>query len=200
MTSRCSELALCGEYSLNLARVREKWPSFASDPLNDHWPTTTSSAVLVLNGELDPQTPIEITRTFTEKFVSPHMTFVSFPFSAHDTVVQALGRSSDEVPCGYQVLLDFLRNPEAPDASCVADSRPVSFESRQEQAEAWFRTRDLWDNLPPDDGGAGEGGTPRDGGMGSESGTRDDDGVTDGDAATTGDGEPTYEANVNPGG
>jgi pimeloyl-ACP methyl ester carboxylesterase len=172
MTARCSPLALCAEYSLNLARVQTKWPSFPADPLNDHWPTATTSPVLVLNGELDPQTPIEITRTFTEKFVSPHMTFVSFPFSAHDTVVQALDRSPDNIPCGYQVVLDFLSHPEAPDTSCVADARPVAFDSRQDQAEAWFRTRDLWDNLPPDDGGTGDAPTTRDGGP--EAGTLDD--------------------------
>jgi pimeloyl-ACP methyl ester carboxylesterase len=196
LSSRCNALALCGEYSLDLGRVRAEWPTFAPDPLNDHWPTTTSSAVLVLNGELDPQTPIEITRDFTEKFSSPQTTFVSFPFSAHDTVVQALGASADDVPCGYQVMLSFLDNPQAPDTTCVANSPPVSFESREEQAQAWFGTRDLWDNLPPDDGGTAEGGPPRDGGVVRESGTADgggDAGVADRAVADTVGGEPRQE-------
>jgi hypothetical protein len=170
LSSRCNELALCSEYSVDLGRARSAWPSFAPDLLNDHWPTTTSSAVLIMNGELDPQTPIEITRAFTEKFFSPHTTFVSFPFSAHGAIWQALGRTADDAPCGYRILLSFLDNPQNPDTSCVADSPPVSFESRREQAEAWFGTRDLWDNLPADDGGAAEGGK-------IESGVSDDGGV-----------------------
>jgi pimeloyl-ACP methyl ester carboxylesterase len=152
VAARCAPLALCDDDSLQLARIRLQWPAFPEDPLNTQWPITTSSPVLVLNGELDPQTPVELTTEFTQKLASSHQTFVTFPFSAHDTVVQSWSRSADQVPCGYRIVLDFLQHPQSPDTSCVADAPAVSFDSTPEQAETWFGTTDLWDNALPDAG------------------------------------------------
>jgi pimeloyl-ACP methyl ester carboxylesterase len=153
VAARCAPLALCDDDSLDLARIRVEWPSFPEDPLNTQWPITTGSPVLVLNGDLDPQTPVELATQFSQKLASPHQTFVTFPFSAHDTVVQSWSRSPDQVPCGYRIVLDFLQHPQSPDTSCVTDEPPVSFDSTPEQAQTWFATDDLWDNGAPPDGG-----------------------------------------------
>jgi pimeloyl-ACP methyl ester carboxylesterase len=168
VTARCAPLALCDDDSIGLTRIRLDWPSFPEDPLNTQWPIVTGSPVLILNGELDPQTPVDLATVFAQKLQSPHQTFVKFPFSAHDTVVQSWARSPDQVPCGYQIALDFLAHPETPDTSCVSSSPAVSFDSTVEQAQSWFGTDDLWDNgvadaglpadaqVPPGDAGASD--------------------------------------------
>jgi hypothetical protein len=82
---------------------------------------------------------------------------VQLPFSAHDTIVQALVTNGAQPPCGYQILESFLANPNAPDTSCATEAQPVSFASDPTQAESLFGTADLWDNQnAPLDGGAGD--------------------------------------------
>jgi hypothetical protein len=86
---------------------------------------------------------------------SPHETFVSLPYSAHDTLAQAQVMNTDEPPCGYQILLSFLADPtSAPDTSCASSARPVSFAPDPGLAQEWFGTSDLWDNPGPADAGA----------------------------------------------
>jgi pimeloyl-ACP methyl ester carboxylesterase len=147
LTARCNALSICGQGSLRLGQVQPLWPSFPEDVLAGK-PIVTTSDVLILNGTLDPQTPLANATAFNATVSSPHKTFVTMPFSAHATIEQAQVMSVDEPACGYQVLQSFLQNPEAPDTSCVAMALPVSFESSPEQAETWFGTDDLWDNGP----------------------------------------------------
>jgi pimeloyl-ACP methyl ester carboxylesterase len=145
LTARCNALSICGQGSLRLGQVQPMWPAFPEDPLAGK-PITTSSAVLILNGTLDPQTPLANATAFNATVSSPHKTFVTMPFSAHATIEQAEIMSVDEPACGYQVLQSFLQSPEAPDTSCVATALPVSFAADPELAEAWFGTDNFWDN------------------------------------------------------
>jgi pimeloyl-ACP methyl ester carboxylesterase len=165
LTARCNALAICDQGSLRLGELQPAWPAFPEDPLAGQ-PITTSSAVLILNGTLDPQTPLANAMAFDALVTSPHKTFVTMPFSAHATIDQAQVVSVDEPACGYQVLQSFLGNPEAPDTSCVGMALPVSFASDPDQAETWFGTDNLWDNVETLDGGSGSGGA----GNGSEAG------------------------------
>lgn len=181
LTARCNALSICSQGSLRLGEVQPIWPSFPEDPLTGQ-PITTSSAVLILNGTLDPQTPLANATAFNALLTSPHKTFVTMPFSAHATIEQAQVVSVDEPACGYQVLQSFLGNPEAPDTSCVGMTLPVSFASDPDEAETWFGTEDLWDNGAPDAGGSdggGEAGLDSDaeagaGNEGDDAGTEDD--------------------------
>jgi pimeloyl-ACP methyl ester carboxylesterase len=151
LTARCKALSICSGGSLRLGEVQPLWPSFPEDPLAGK-SIVTSSDVLILNGTLDPQTPLANATAFNEAVSSPHKTFVTMPYSAHATIEQAQVMSVDEPACGYQVLQSFLQNPDAPDTSCVATALPVSFASNPEEAETWFGTEDLWDNEASDSG------------------------------------------------
>jgi pimeloyl-ACP methyl ester carboxylesterase len=157
LAARCNALAICSGGSLGLGEVQPLWPPFPEDPLAGQ-PITTSSAVLILNGTLDPQTPLANAAAFNALVTSPHKTFVAMPFSAHATIEQAQVMSVDEPACGYQVLQSFLGNPEAPDTSCAGMALPVSFASDPDQAETWFGTDNLWDNVETLDGGSGDDG------------------------------------------
>ncbi len=74
---------------------------------------------------------------------------------------QANVTSPDEPTCGFQIVQSFLANPEAPDTSCAALARPVSFEPGSDVAQTWFGVDDFWGDAPATDAGplaeAGEG-------------------------------------------
>jgi hypothetical protein len=155
LEQRCDALSICGEGSIDNGKIRALWPTYPRDPLAGR-PVTTRSAVLMMNGVLDPQTPLHNAVALDAQLTSPHKTLVTLPYSAHDTVAQALANATDEPPCGLAVLESFLRNPAAPDTSCATRTRDVSFASDPAQAKAYFGTSDLWDNDPDDAGDAGE--------------------------------------------
>jgi hypothetical protein len=150
LTSRCDALAICGGGSVSLGEVQTMWPSFPPDPLSTQSPVVTSSAVLLMNGTLDPQTPLANAVAFDGRLQSPHKTFVQMPFSAHATISQALVTNPAQPPCGYQILTSFLGNPGAPDTSCAGAARPVSFASDPTVSESLFGTPDYWGDAPAD--------------------------------------------------
>ena len=47
----------------------------------------------------------------------------------------------------------FLTHPDAPDTSCVALARPVSFEPGPDVAQTWFGVDDFWGDAPATDAG-----------------------------------------------
>jgi pimeloyl-ACP methyl ester carboxylesterase len=167
LQARCDALSICDEGSLALGEFRTSWPIFPLDPLSAQSPITTGSAVLLLNGTLDPQTPLANAIAFDDRLRSPHKTLVQVAFSAHATIEQALVTNPTQAPCGFQILESFVGNPNAPDTSCAMESKPVSFDSDPIESASVFGTPDFWDNDDAVDAGAGDG-SP-DGGAGDGS-------------------------------
>jgi pimeloyl-ACP methyl ester carboxylesterase len=165
LQARCDALSICDQGSLALGEIRTMWPLSGVDPLSAQSPITTGSAVLMLNGTLDPQTPLANAVAFDELLQSPHKTFVEVPFSAHATIEQALVTNPAQAPCGFQILESFITSPDAPDTSCAMVSKRVSFDSDPIESESVFGTADFWDNDASAEGGADEDASP-DGGAG----------------------------------
>ena len=165
LQDRCNALSICDQGSLALGEIRTMWPLSGVDPLSAQAPIATGSAVLMLNGTLDPQTPLANAVAFNDRLQSPHKTFVEVPFSAHATIEQALVTNPTQAPCGFQILESFITSPDAPDTSCAMESKPVSFDSDPIESESVFDTPDFWDNDASPEGGEGEDASP-DGGSG----------------------------------
>jgi fermentation-respiration switch protein FrsA (DUF1100 family) len=101
--------------------------------------------MLMMNGSLDPQTPLSVARRAAERFDGPRQRFVRVPGAAHGVIRQAPTRSG--TPCGMSLLAAFLRDPAAPpDEACLADLLPVTFAAEPATAEFLFGVPDLWDN------------------------------------------------------
>lgn len=133
----------------DLAGARAVWPTYGGDSYVGTWATSTTP-MLMMNGTLDFQTPIESARTVGEHFTGAHQTFVEIPNAAHGVLLQSPVRTAGAPSCGMQIAASFLRDPLAatPDTSCVADLAPLSFAGATTDALRLFGTTDAWAPVP----------------------------------------------------
>jgi pimeloyl-ACP methyl ester carboxylesterase len=139
-------------YSLNWASDRaavyESWPKYPADQYALAWPKATLP-MLMLNGTLDPQTPIESAQIAATHFNGPHQTFVTLPNVPHVASYQSPVIDAGALPCGVQVIASFVGSPEGtPDTACLARIKPVAFEDAK-LAKSFFGTGSVWENIAP---------------------------------------------------
>jgi len=128
------------------APLYDIWPRYPLDAFANRWPTPTS-AILGMNGTLDPQTPIEQARGAAIALAGPHQSFVEFPFSPHGVIFNTPVNGGQDLNCGMQVMLGFLHDPTAPlDARCLATLDPVAFSWPYGYPEELLGTSDMWEN------------------------------------------------------
>jgi pimeloyl-ACP methyl ester carboxylesterase len=96
----------------------QNWPVPQADP-SVKMPVQSDVPVLLLEGQLDPVTPIAYARE-----VASHLsraTVYEFPGVGHNVLVGS--------PCAQSIALDFVNDPSrSPDASCLADMPGVRFD------------------------------------------------------------------------
>jgi pimeloyl-ACP methyl ester carboxylesterase len=123
------------------------WPTYADDAFVGGW-ATTSMPLLMMNGDLDPQTPIWVGDDAAEHFTGPGQSFLTVPRAAHCVIAQTPA-AEGERSCGMKLLLDFLGDPLlAPDTSCYAEIPEETFTGDPAWNEYLLGTRDLWENGP----------------------------------------------------
>jgi pimeloyl-ACP methyl ester carboxylesterase len=143
--ARCAEAAFCtpGDFDL-FAR----WPRY-EPPATVHELPATEVPVLALNGELDPQTPIEKAERIGAMLQGPAQTFVRLPFGTHFVLANSPVRTVGAPPCGFQLVTSFVSAPTMPpDRACLDDLAAPSFDAPPEVAQSLFGTPDLWENEP----------------------------------------------------
>lgn len=127
-----------------IAWLREAWPRYTPDALSSTW-AASSAPLLMLNGTLDPQTPLEIASPAQERFQGRHQTFVVLPDAAHSTILQSPTRGGEQ--CGMLIADSFLDAPtQPPDLSCLADLAPIDFQGIPEYTRFFFDRDDMWEN------------------------------------------------------
>jgi pimeloyl-ACP methyl ester carboxylesterase len=136
------------DWTLERAGVYGYWPKYTPSIDPNAWPDT-SVPMLMLNGTLDGETPIELASLAGEHFDRPHQTFVTLPNSPHGAGYQSPTDLPDVPDCGLAIMGSFMANPKgAPDTSCIAHMLPLAFENKR-FARVFFGTGSLWDNTPP---------------------------------------------------
>jgi hypothetical protein len=105
---------------------------YTPDPLyfNKTFTTTTASVVLI-NGELDPQTTIESAQAQYDNIVAPEgmKHLFAIPYAPHVAVYTSPVNHS-QVSCGMQILISYLQDIHAaPDTSCLNLLDPIDFAS-----------------------------------------------------------------------
>lgn len=121
----------------------DDWPRYEPGPFHDQW-ATTEVPMLMLNGTLDPQTPIERARRVGAHFAGPHQTFVELPDVSHGVLSGSYTSSGER--CGEELLIQFVSDPKAAlDTSCVDEIALRDFRLRAAFAQYLFDSDDLWD-------------------------------------------------------
>lgn len=127
----------------------DAWPRY-TEPLAAQF-AQSSVPMLMMNGIIDPQTPVANARVMKAKFAGPNQHFVEIPYAAH-ALLDASPVTTDGAPdCGQQVMENFVADPDnlgrAPDTSCLDDLRKPQFDLPEEIAQQFFGTGDAYDGV-----------------------------------------------------
>lgn len=123
--------------------LKANWPIYKDSLWDDRW-AHTNIPVLMLQGRLDPATPIVEAVRVGKHYSGEYQYFVEFPHASH--VIMGSTPTVDGNDCGYDIFNAFLKNPTGPlDTSCVESTKPVDFKGTPTLAETFFGTNDLWD-------------------------------------------------------
>jgi pimeloyl-ACP methyl ester carboxylesterase len=133
-----------------LCDVRDAWPLYSLDAFAHEYASSTTP-MLMLNGTLDSQTPIEISGAVKTHYTAPNQTFVTIPNANHGTVTQSPLAQAPGVPstpfttCGMELVAQFVKDPKASlDTSCLGKLATVSFTRPADEIAYLFGTSDLW--------------------------------------------------------
>jgi pimeloyl-ACP methyl ester carboxylesterase len=108
---------------------------------------TTSVPLLMMNGTLDPATPIEGVLPFAEHYKGEHQQLVVFPGATHGVMQSSWTNETPSRSCGRVVLESFLADPKKPvDQSCIAAIPPVAFTIPADKSTALLGIADVWED------------------------------------------------------
>lgn len=128
----------------NLIRMRELWPRYEVDRYDNGFANTTVP-MLMINGSLDPATPLADAERVGAHFDGPGQTFVTIEGGGHGFGAPLDGGSS----CAQAMIEAFVVDPTQPVDDCGSRVVPPDFEGTPELANAAFGTADLWDEPDP---------------------------------------------------
>jgi pimeloyl-ACP methyl ester carboxylesterase len=121
------------------------WPRYPVDEYSNVW-ATTDVPMLMMNGDLDPKTPIEESKIFIEHFNGPYQYFEEIPLAGHNAMFQS--PTSETVRyCGFEMVLSFITNPTGYDREpCLDYIASLDFLGEPEpNFEIWGKY-DRWEN------------------------------------------------------
>ena len=140
-----------GTFTMGLGYDRNEyylgWPRY-SDPLDDTW-AESDVPMLMLQGALDPSTPLDFAADVGAHFTGEHQHWNVFPYSPHNVISGSpLSHDASAEHCGQRLFYAFLQDPLGElDSGCVDEVAPLDFEG-QVYGPYVFGTEDYWENKP----------------------------------------------------
>ena len=128
--------------STGLAAIYDTWPRYEPDEYNGGF-ADYDGPLLMLQGGLDPATPVEHAEVVGDHFDGDVQTWAYFPHGAHGLI------NGSTLPgggnCGEQLYLGFLADPgqELP-LECIDETLGVSFDGYPVYNEYFLGTDDVW--------------------------------------------------------
>ncbi|CAN5693424.1 hypothetical protein BH11MYX4_BH11MYX4_52440 [soil metagenome] len=132
-------------YDPKLRDAYDMWPRYKPDALVGKYPTS-QVPVLMMNGTLDPQTPLEFAQAIAPHYVFASQALVVLPRAAHGVIHQSpTTEGASEPSCGMMLWHQFLESPTgALDEACRANILPHDFAGSPALAERFFGRPTLW--------------------------------------------------------
>ena len=121
------------------AAAHAAWPKYEPDE-HDGAFADTSTPMLMLHGEFDPNAPLDQAVTMLDEFTDNEQYFYLIPHGMHSWG----SPYPDGDSCMQTLFLDFLADPSVAPADCTEDVLPFDFDQPQ-LAQDFFGTDDLWD-------------------------------------------------------
>lgn len=135
-----------------IARDRIGWPIYPLDAATHQWPAT-DIPMLLLNGDMDPQTSVQFARFTKSHYPGDRQYLVELPTANHGTLMMTLLQGidvNDVDTCAGRILFDFVDDPDRPpDTTCTNLMIRPDFSGASDQARdaasTYFRTNSVWD-------------------------------------------------------
>jgi len=106
----------------------DDWDLYAPDEYYNQYAVSYSNPLLLLNGDLDPQTPLKWATIASSHFRHNNQKLVVVPFAPHFTLLTSPVDNS-AFPCGMQLTASFfLSGGSSIDDSCLSHVQPIDFE------------------------------------------------------------------------
>jgi pimeloyl-ACP methyl ester carboxylesterase len=123
-----------------------EWPRYPRDEYHGQYPST-STPLLLLNGTLDPQTPLLVAQPAMDHYSADHQTAVVVERSAHGVLLQSPLDDFGNETCGIELISQFVRDSASTiDTSCRNQVRELHFNGSPQFTEVLLGTADAWDN------------------------------------------------------
>jgi pimeloyl-ACP methyl ester carboxylesterase len=132
--------------SISLRDRGASWPSYTQDEFFKRW-ARTETPVLMMNGTMDVQTPIETAELYKPKFSLAKQTFVRVEHGNHGLINQA--PMADGRQCGIDLMVQFMKSRGAVDTSCATKVLPPNFNGAERISVALFGSTSPWDFTAP---------------------------------------------------
>jgi pimeloyl-ACP methyl ester carboxylesterase len=121
--------------------------SFPAAPRDAYWGqyAETDVPLLMMNGTLDPQTPLAVAQPLGEHLHGPNQHFVVVERSPHGVLTSARYADDPRQTCGWDLFEQFVRDPTGPlDTSCSTRTAAVDFSDDPTLAATFFGTDSLY--------------------------------------------------------
>lgn len=132
-------------YDPKLRDAYDMWPRYRPDALVGKYPSS-NVPVLMMNGTLDPQTPLEFAEAIAPHYVAASQGLIVLPRAAHGVIHQSpTSEGTSEPSCGMMLWHQFLESPSVPlDSACRANILHHDFAGSPALAEQFFGRPTLW--------------------------------------------------------
>ncbi len=142
-------LHVCPDSGPHLAPALDVWPIPPHDQYFDAF-AETDIPLLMMNGDLDPQTPLAAASPLQARYQGRFQHFVVIPKSPHTTVSQSYIDDQGHT-CGMDLLTQFLQDPRAElDVGCTDKVLSPVFAGDPDLTSILFGTEDPFADTPPD--------------------------------------------------
>ncbi len=123
------------------------WPAYTVDDDLASTLTTSEAPVLVIQGTLDPQTPLEVASPLIDAIEGAAQHVVIVEDAAHGVYTQSPVEIFDfEAGCGGEMVHAFFEEPGAPiDDACLEDMQRLDFGLADVMGE-WIGLPDIWED------------------------------------------------------